>query len=162
MAAIGVVFLILMYIGFATPARWLIVFGPLNDFCVLVQYALALPVIGAFDRVLAPLGAVRRRLIFTVGMTGCLGAVVFQAGLLLGLMSFKEQVAYAAASVLLAGLWTVLASLAARKTAALKIGNGVLIGSGLYFGYPLWAFKIGRLLRLAGNHVAPEHARVTT
>lgn len=153
-AAIGVVFLILMYIGFVTPARGLIAFGPLNDFCILVQYALALPVIGAFDRLLAPIDPVRRRLIASVGMTGCLGAVIFQALLLLDLMSSREQVGYATASVILAGLWAALAGHAARSIGALKVSTGLLVGAGLYFGYPLWALMVGRELRLARGQPA--------
>jgi len=146
-AAVGVVFLVLMYVGFLTPVKGLLALGPLNDVCVLVQYALALPVVGALDGMLAPLGSVRRHLLFAAGMMGCLGAVVFQALLLLGVMSFQEQVGYAAVSVLLAGLWVVLASIAARRFGALHVSSAVLIGAGLYFGYPVWAFRVSQQLR---------------
>lgn len=146
-AAVGILFLILMYVGLATRTRQLLVFGPLNDVCVLVQYALALPVVGALDRRLTALAAPQRRWLLALGLLGCGAAVVLQGLLLLGIMSFREQVGYASAAVLLAGVWTALAGLAARRHKVLDVNTRLLVGSALYFGYPLWAFRVSQQLR---------------
>lgn len=146
-AACGIVFLLLMYVGFLTPAKSLVVFGPINDFCVLVQYAFALPLVRALDGLLSPVGTAKRRAIAALGVAGCGGAVVFQALLLLGVMSFREQVWYASASILLAGLWAALASSAARRIGALTASTPLLVATVFYFGYPLWALQLSRQLR---------------
>lgn len=150
-AALGVLFLVVMYLGFLIPAKALLVFGSLNDLCVLAQYALALPVVVALDEVLAPLSAWHRRVILVIGLLGCLGAVCFQALLLLGVMSFRQQVGFASLSVLLAGLWAVLATLGVRRLRPFPASTALLVATGLYFGYPLWSLRVSRVLRGDGT-----------
>lgn len=146
-AAIGVVCLVLLYIGLLTPAKGLLLFGPMNDICVLVQYALALPTVLALHRVLRS-DAPRLSLCSTiVAITGIVGVVVFQALLLLGLMSFRAQVGVASASVLLVGCWIVMTWAIGRRRGVVPSGVMVTLFAALYFGYPVWIYRVGRLLR---------------
>ena len=43
-STLGIVFLVALYVGLFTGTESLLIFGPLNDIFVLIQYALALPV----------------------------------------------------------------------------------------------------------------------
>jgi len=141
-----------MYVGFLTPVKVLVVFGPLNDVCVLAQYALALPVVVALDRHLSASRS-RRAVLLAIGLTGCVGAVVFQALLLFGIMSFRQQVGYASAAVLLAGSWTAFVSIEARRSGFVA-SSPLLVASALYFGYPLWALRMSRWLRTQASSLA--------
>ena len=153
-ASVGVVCLVLLYIGLLTPVRTLRIFGPLNDLCVLVQYALALPTVLALHRVLrtdAPLSSLGAVITAIVGI---LGVVVFQALLLLGLMSFRAQVAWASASVLLVGCWIVMTWVTGRRRGVVPASAILTFAAALYFGYPLWIYSVGQRL----GPVAPAPA----
>jgi len=144
-AAVGVICLVLLYLGLLIPARALAAFGPLNDLCVLAQFALALPVVVALDRHLSASPS-RRVVLLAIGLIGCAGAVVFQGLLLLGIMSFRQQVGYTSAAVLLAGSWAGLVSIEARRSGFVA-SSPLLVATVVYFGYPLWALRMSRWLR---------------
>jgi hypothetical protein len=146
-AAIGVLFLVLMYADFLTPAKGLRVFGPLNDACVLVQYALALPIVVALHRLLTQHSPHLRvlALIFEVG--GAAGTIVFQAVLLSGLLPFRQQVLYAAASLLVVGIWVLTTGVMGRRSGILQGSVPLLVLAAPCFGYPIWAYRLGQQLR---------------
>ncbi len=61
-SAFGVVFLMTMFVLFATPLKTLgLTFGMLNDICVALQYLLTIPIALALHRILLPGGAATRR-----------------------------------------------------------------------------------------------------
>ena len=147
-SAVGVLFLLLMYAGFLLPAKGLLVFGPLNDACVLLQYLLALPLVFAFHRLPVQVSPRLRIVALTIGLSGILGAVVLQALLLVGLLSFREQIAYASLSVLLVGVWILLTGLLALGSSLGGMTVRLRILAALYFGYPFWAYRVGQQLEL--------------
>ena len=146
MSAIGVIFLLLMYAGILSPAKGLMIFGALNDFCVLVQYALALPLIFAFHRHPARVSPRLRLVALICGLIGALGAIGFQALLLADLMAFREQVLYAASSVLLVGVWILITGLVIRRSDPGGMSVGLSTLGALYFGYPFWVYRAARYL----------------
>ena len=151
-SAVGVLFLVLLYTGLLTPAKGLLIFGPLNDACVILQYALALPAIFALHRLPARKAPGLRMLALASGLAGALGAIVFQALLLANIMPFREQIAYASGSVLLVGVWILITDLVVRRN---SLGSLTVLAA-LYFGYPLWVYRVAKQLAIASaERVAP-------
>jgi hypothetical protein len=145
--SVGIVCLVLLYVGLLAPAKKLLIFGPLNDICVLVQYALALPTVLALHRVLrteAPKASLCAMIAATVGIAG---VVVFQGLLLLGLMSFRAQVGGASASVLLVGCWIVMTWAIGRRRGVVPTSPILTLVAALYFGYPVWINSVGKRFR---------------
>ncbi|GMR09766.1 MAG: hypothetical protein BMS9Abin28_0586 [Anaerolineae bacterium] len=154
-SAFGIAFLVLLYVGIFASIEPLGVFGPLNDLFVLVQYTLALPVVVAFHRILRPQSPRLSLVAMLVAVVGIVGVVVFQLLLITGAMSFLEQVAYASASILLVGVWIVITGFLGRRSGKLQLSVAAIILGALYFGYPLWAYRVGRQL-LAGDRASTE------
>jgi hypothetical protein len=148
-AAVGVVCLVLLYIGLLAPFRRLLIFGPLNDICVLVQYALALPTVLALHRVMRTDAPISSLCAVITAMVGIVGVVLFQALLLLGLMSFRAQVAWASASVLLVGGWIVMTWAIGRRRGVVPASAILTFAAAVYFGYPLWIYSVGHRLQPA-------------
>jgi hypothetical protein len=147
-SAIGVVFFIAMFIFFATSLRSLgETFGMLNDICVAIQYLLTIPVALALDQILRPYNPALIRFATVVGVFMMLVVVGLQLALVFGMLTFEQQVGWISLSMIVGlGTWLVITGLVARSTG--KLPNSVLM-SGLavpYFGYPVWAFWLGRRL----------------
>lgn len=147
-AAIGVVFLIAMFISFATPNKSLgATFGLLNDICVAVQYLLAIPIALALRQILLPYNPTLIRVATVEGILMMLVVVGLQLTLILGLLTFERQVIWVTVAMLVGvGAWLVITGLVARSTG--KLPNSLLM-SGLalpYVGFPLWAFWLARHL----------------
>lgn len=145
-AAVGIVFLLLLYVGFFTGSEGLLRFGPLNDFCIIVQYLLALPIVVAFHRILSPQSPRIAILASLIASVGIVGVVIFQYLLIAGAMTFEEQVGYASASLLVIGVWILITSTVARRDGLLNINLGVAVVGALYLGYPFWAYRVGQRL----------------
>jgi len=148
-AAAGIVFLVLLYVGLWLNVDTLLVFGPLNDVCVVVQYLLILPVVFAFHRLLSPHAPGPVRLATVAGLVGLLGTTIFQLLLLTGRMAFADQVGYAAISVLLIGVWILITGVTGRRLAVLPFRLPLVVLAALYFGFPVWVYRVGRELRRA-------------
>jgi hypothetical protein len=147
-SAIGVVFLIAMFILFATPRKSLgETFGMLNDICVALQYLLTIPIAIALDQILRPYNPGLVRLATIVGIVMMLVVVVLQMALVFGLMPFERQVWWVTPAMIVGvGAWLVVTGMLARSTG--RLPNSVLM-SGVavpYVGYPAWAFWLGRRL----------------
>jgi hypothetical protein len=150
-AAIGIVFFVLLYVGIFTGSKGLLLFGPANDVCVLVQYVLALPVVFALHRILWRHAPGRSLVAVWVAVVGVLGVVVFQTLLLTGTLSFEQQILPASISVLLVGVWILVAGRVGRESGELPASIASIIGGALYFGYPLWVLRVGRQLLEAAD-----------
>lgn len=143
-ATIGLVF---WFARFAMPNSLV---GWLNDVLVLIQYALALPIAIALHRLLG-----RHNLSFSlsamiVGIGGMLGVVVFQFLLLVGALTFAQQVVPVTIAILVVGVWLVMTGYLARSEGRLPHSLRMSILAVPYFGFPMWTFWLGRhLLRLA-------------
>jgi len=146
----GVVFLITMFVLFATPNKALAgTFGLLNDICVALNYLLTIPIAAALYRILLPYNPGLIRFATVVGIAAMLVIIILQLALVFGRLTFQQQGLWVSLAILLgAGSWLVITGLVARATGQLP--NSVLMSAVAvpYLGYPAWAFWLGgRLLR---------------
>ena len=154
-AAAGVPLLIGMY---AVIFRWgpkdprVYRLGRPNDVLVLVQYALALPLAVALhqhNRTTAPRlsGAAT-----AVGLSSMTVIVVLQAALLADVLEFEDQGAYVGVAMLLLVFWFITIGRLGRANGLLTGRTTLMSVMGAsYFGYPIWAFWMGRQLSDAGD-----------
>jgi len=147
-SAIGVVFFIAMLIFFAKSLQSLgSTFGMLNDICVAIQYLLTIPVALVLDQILRPYNPALIRFTTIIGIFMMLIVTGLQLALVFGLVTFERQVGWVSLAMLGGvGTWLVITGVAARSIG--RLPNSVLM-SGLavpYFGYPVWAFWLGRHL----------------
>ena len=154
-SAFGIVFLVLLYVGYFAGAEGLLRFGPLSDICGLIQYAFALPIVVAFYRILRPQAPGLSLVAMLIGVIGIVGFVMFQALLITGVMSFSEQIAYVSASGLIIGVWIVITGFLGRRSGRLHLSVPVIILGALNFLYPLWAYRVGQQL-LSRNRTTTE------
>lgn len=155
-AAVGIVFLALLYAGFLLGVDGLLVFGPLNDLLIVVQYVLAIPVAVALHGVLKPHAVRLSGVALLTAFVGIAGVVVFQVLLLTGAMDFTAQAPYASAFLLVAGAWIGMASHVGRRSGRLPLRGPTVVAAALYVGYPFWAIQVGR--QLLAPHGLPEAA----
>lgn len=149
-SAVGVAFLVAMFILFATPNTELgMTFGMLNDICVALQYLLTIPVALALSRILLPHNPGLIRIATVVGIVMMLVVVALQLLLVFGVLPFEKQVVCVSLAMIIGvGSWLVITGLVARSTG--RLPNSVLMSAFAvpYFGYPVWAFWLG--IRLLG------------
>lgn len=147
-SAIGIVMLISMFALFATPRRDLgLVFGSLNDICVALQYLLALPIALAMYRILRPYHPTGIAIATVVGIVSMLVVIALQMALVFGALTFQQQGIWVSLAILVGvGAWLIATGLVARATGRLP-GSVVMSAMAVpYFGYPFWAFWLGRRL----------------
>ena len=147
-SAIGVVCLITMFVLFATPLKELgLTFGLLNDICVAVQYLLTIPIALALYWILLPHNPALVRLATIVGIAMMLVVIGLQLALIFGVTTFEQQVVWVSLAMIVGvGSWLVITGLVARSTG--RLPNSVVMSAVAvpYFGYPVWAFWLGRHL----------------
>jgi hypothetical protein len=147
LAAIGVAFLTAMYASFAVGATPLaLAFGRINDVLVMLAYLLAIPVAIAVCRLLRPRAPLMSMVAAVTGI-GALGViVVLQFLLVVGALTFEEEVGPVSIALLILGVWFVLIGYLGRTSGVLP--NGVRWGilGATYVGYPIWAFWMSRRL----------------
>lgn len=147
-SAVGVLFLIAMFALLATPLKSLgLTFGRLNDTCIAIQYLLTIPIAAALYRILLPYNPALIRLATVVGIAMMLVVVGLQLALILGVVTFEQQVVWVSLAMIVGvGSWLLTTGLVARSTG--RFPHSVLMSSLAvpYLGYPLWAFWLGRRL----------------
>src|SRR5574337_950800 len=126
-SAIGVTFLIAMFVLFATPFKSLgSAFGMLNDICVAIQYLLTIPLALALYRILLPYNPALIRLATIVGIVMMLVVVGLQLALVFGVLTFEKQVVWVSLAMIVGvGSWLVITGLVARSTG--RLPNSVLM-----------------------------------
>lgn len=147
-SAVGVVFLIAMFALFATPFTSLgLTFGMLNDICVALQYLLTIPIALALDRILFPHNPTLIRLATIIGITAMLIVTALQLALILGALTFEQQVPWVSLAMLGGvGAWLMITGWVARSTGRLPNSMLMSVLAVPYLGYPVWAFWLGRRL----------------
>jgi hypothetical protein len=147
-SAIGVVFLIAMFVLFATPLKTLgLTFGMLNDICVALQYLLTIPIALALYRILLLHNPTLIRIATIVGIMAMLMVIVLQLALIFGVLTFQQQVGWVSLAMIVGvGSWLVITGVVAQSTG--RLPNSVVMSAVAvpYFGYPVWAFWLGRRL----------------
>lgn len=143
---IGIVFLIVMFIGFSTNNLGLQRYGMLNDICIIIQYLLALPITLALHQYLKVHALVLSRAAMLIGIAGILAVVVLQWLLVSGVLTFEEQVGPVMIALLMVGIWLVITGYMGRSIGKLPSGVLISIPAAFYLGYPIWAIWLGRRL----------------
>ena len=147
-SAIGVVFLITMFVLFATPFKELaLIFGMLNDICIGIQYLLTIQIALALYRILLPYNPTLIRFATVFWVAIVLTVIVLQLALIFKVLTFEQQAVWITLAMIVGvGSWLVITGLVARSTG--RLPNSVLMSSLAvpYVGYPVWAFWLGRRL----------------
>ena len=148
-AAIGLLF---WFARFAFPGS---VIGWLNDVFVMIQYALTVPIAVSLHTLLQSYNPGRSLSAMVVGVGGMVAVVVLQFLLVVDALTFAQQVLPVTTAILVVGLWLVITGYLARTTGKLPHGLRMSLIAVPYFGYPIWAFWLGRhLLQLVGEPVS--------
>jgi hypothetical protein len=144
-SAIGVVFLIAMFVAFATQHSELgNRAGLLNDICVALQYLLTIPIALALYRILSAYHPLLIRIATIIGIVSMLIVIGLQLLLIFKVLTFEQQGLWVTLALILGvGSWLVVTGLAGRSTG--RLPNSLLMSSLAvpYIGYPIWAFWIG-------------------
>lgn len=152
-AAIGVVFLIAMFVSFVVGSELAGTFGRVNDVLIAVQYSLALPAAVGLHALLRPRNRLLSQLVLVVGIIGMLAVVVLQVLLVFGVLTFERQVVFVLLAFLVVAVWLVITGILGRPT--LPHSQRMSLLAVPYVGYPAWAFWLGtQLLSQPGSEVA--------
>jgi hypothetical protein len=139
-AIIGLVFLAIFFGG--GPGY----FGPLNDTAVIIHYILLLPIVFTFYLMLRPYGQTLNMIATIIGLAGMLGVIVLQTCLVVGVLPFEQQIRMVVVAFLVACVWFVITGYLGRSTGFVPKSVVLNVLAGLVFGYPVWAFMVGRKL----------------
>jgi len=147
-SAVGVVFLITMFILFAksnqTGGETI---GLLNDICVALQYMMTIPIALALYRILSPHNPSLIRTGTIIGIISMLVIVALQLALIFGILTFQQQVVWASLAMIGGvGTWLVITGIVAQSANIFPHSVLMSIIAVPYFGYPAWAFWVGRQL----------------
>ena len=155
-SAVGLVFLIAMFVSFAVGATSIgLIFGWINDVSGVVAALLMLPVVVAVHVLLRPHAPIMSGLAMVIGFGANLAIMVLQTLLVVGALTFQEEIGPVLIAFLVLVVWLVLAGYLGSSSGALPHGLRMGLLAVTYFGYPIWAFWLGRrLLRLAGERVS--------
>jgi hypothetical protein len=121
-------------------------FGTLNDEAFVVQVLLALPLVLALHRLLHRSNRTIRTIASLLGVIGILAITVLQIRLIEGELRFAQEVGPVSVAIfVLFGGWLLITGYLGRKV----LPNSMLVSviGWTYFGYPIWAFWLGRRLR---------------
>lgn len=143
-AAVGVVFLIAMFVSFVVGSDLTGTLGRVNDVLIAVQYSLALPAAVGLHALLRPRNRRLSRLVLLIGIIGMLAIVVLQLLLVFGVVAFDRQVVFVVLALLVVGAWLVLTGILARPI--LPHSQRMSLLAVPYLGYPIWAFWLGTQL----------------
>ena len=137
---VGIVFLLLSWIV-GGP------FGRLNDNAVIIQYLLALPMPLALQQFMQDRAPALSKITMLIGIVAICAVVVLQLLLVVGALSFEQEVGLVLIALLVFGVWIVITGYFLGRSIG-KLPRSLLISvlAALYFGYPIWAIWLARLL----------------
>jgi hypothetical protein len=139
-AIIGLVFLAAFFGGLGGY------FGPLNDMAVVIHYILLLPIAAAIHQIVRPHAPGLSRVATTVGVVGMLAVIVLQVLLVAGVIPFQQQIGMVIVAFLVVTAWFVIVTVLGRSSGVLPASIPLAVLAGLVFGYPVWAYLLGRRL----------------
>lgn len=160
-AVVGIVFLVLMFAGFAMDARGpAMAFGWINDLSIVVMYLLLVPTVMALHGLTRPGRSALATVVALAGLAGIAWVVVWQGLLVAGTLTFDQEIGPVTFGYLALAIWFVVAGFMASTSGDLPRGAWMGLLGASYLGYPIWAIWIGRRLErldaasLSG-HVVP-------
>ncbi len=146
-SAVGLVFLVAMFTCFSVGATSSgLVFGWINDVSAVVAALLMLPLVVAVHVLLQPHAPILSRLATVIGFGANLAIMVLQSLLVLGALTFQEEIGPVLIAFIFLVVWLVLTGYLGNSTGALPHGLRMGLLAVTYVGYPIWAFWLGRHL----------------
>ena len=121
-------------------------FGKLNDIAAIVQLALMLPIAVTLQQLLRPHGPALSMVAMLLGIAGMLAVIALQILLVVGVLTFKQQIGMVGVGYLLILGWFVINAYLGRSTEWLPHSMLLTLLAGLYIGYPVWGYSLGRRL----------------
>jgi hypothetical protein len=151
------VFLVAMYASFAIGAMSQgLVFGWVNDVLAIISGLLMLPVAVAVHLLIRS-GAPRlSRLALLIGIGANVAIVILQSMLVLGALTFAEEIGPVLGAFLFLAVWFVMTGYLGSRSGVLPRGVRMSLLAVTYVAYPIWAIWLGRHLRRAGGAPASE------
>ncbi len=140
----GILSLIAFFSTFIGPL------GTLNDIAVVIQYVLMIPIALALHQILRRSGPTLSMVALLVGTLGMLAVIVLQLLFITGVLPYAQYIVLVSAGFLVVLGWFLLVRRLGQSTDVLPTNILLHILAGLYFGYPFWAFSLGRRLRRSG------------
>lgn len=155
-SAISWVFLIAMFASFAVGATSPgLVFGRINDVLVVAWGLLALPLTVALHVLLRPHAPILSGLAMMFGIGAIVAIMVLQSLLVVGALTFEEQIGPVSIAFLVLAVWFVMTGYLGSSSRALPHGVRIGLLAATSVGYPIWAFWLGRhLLQLLREPVS--------
>ena len=146
-SAVGLVFLIAMFASFAAGATSPgLVLGWINDVSAVLAALLMLPLVVALHVLLRPHAPIMSGLALVIGFGANLAILLLQSLLVVGALTFQEEIGPVLIAFLVLVVWLVLTGYLGSSTGALPHGLRMGLLAVTYFGYPMWAFWLGRQL----------------
>ena len=139
---IGIALLVLFF-AFGEP------YGHLNDVAVVVQYLLALPLVLALHRVLRLREPALSTVALVLGVAAVAAIALLQIMVIAPVLKFSQQVGPITFSLfVLFGGWLLITGYLSRSHKLMPHSVLMSVIGWTYFGYPAWAFWLGRRLAL--------------
>jgi hypothetical protein len=161
LGAFGVAFLVAMAASFAVGATSAgMVFGWTNDVLVMVSYLLTAPAVLALVPLLRPRAPILGAFAAVVGLLSIAGVVFLQLLLVIGVLTFEQQIGPASIAYIGLAVWFVVSGYLGRAVGVLPNGVHWGILGATYLGYPIWAFWMSR--RLAPRSAPPVPGRLVS
>jgi hypothetical protein len=157
--AFGVGFLVAMFAAFAVGAKPAgQTLGWINDALVLLSYLLAVPAAIALGRLLRLRGPILSLVATALGLVGIGAIVVFQFLLVIGVLTFEQEIGPASIAFVALAAWLVMTGYLGRSSGVLPEGLRMGIVGATYIGYPIWAFWMSRQFARLGATSAHANA----
>jgi hypothetical protein len=155
-SAVGFVCLALMYALFAASSTSAaLAFGWVNDVLAVVNGLLMLPVAVAVHVLLRSRRPTASRLALMIGIGANLAIVVLQSLLVVGTLTFQQEIGPVLVAFLFLAAWFVTTGYLGSSSRLLPNGIRMSLLAVTYVAYPIWAFWLGRhLLNRAGAPVS--------
>jgi hypothetical protein len=126
-------------------------FGRLNDVSVIIHYSLTLPIALVLRQLLHQNGPRLSLIGLLLGVSGMVSVIVLQALLVVSVLSFGQQVGFVILAFVPIVGWFVINGRLGDSSDIPPGSMCLQVLAGLYFGYPIWAFSLGRRLLALRN-----------
>ncbi len=140
----GILFLVAFYTTFTEAL------GKLNDTAVFIQYGFMIPIALALHQLIRHHRPTLSLVALLLGIAGMLAVIVLQILLVTGVLPFAQQIGMVIVGFLVVLAWFVITGYLGRSTGKMPKSMFLNVLAGLYIGYPVWAFLLGRRLRAVG------------
>ena len=146
-SAVGFVCLALMYALFAAgSASAALAFGWVNDVLAVVNGLLMLPVAVAVHELIRSQRPTASRLALMIGIGANLAIVVLQSLLVIGTLTFQQEIGPVLVAFLFLAVWFVTTGYLGSSSRLLPNGVRMSVLAITYVAYPIWAIWLGRHL----------------